>query len=252
MICILPVFKAQNEETAILLSHPTGEIRGPAVALFRIHGLDDNRLQVQMFLDPLPCSCLVPDCVRGSFMGRMLRAVIVMIQVCQCQIGGRNESPYVCGGLFAKRGPIQGNCFPICFLQVGCILICSPPEVVMQDGAEAVLAIFKVLLGIQDMEMPEVGNRRGRQDETICVLPAFKTQNEETAIPLSHPTGKIQGPDVAFFGIHGLDDNRLQVQVCDNPLPSPAQAGRGGEGCPGLLVHGRNPPFCVRCWIDLI
>jgi len=83
----------------------------------------------------------------------------------------------------------------------------------MQDEAEAMLAILNVFLGIQDMEMPKVSNLSGRQDDIICILLLFKTQNDETTILLSHPTGKIKGPTIAFFSIHGLDENRLQIPV---------------------------------------
>jgi len=83
----------------------------------------------------------------------------------------------------------------------------------MQDKAEAVLAILNVLLGIQDMELPELINQFGGHDERMGILPMFKAQNQETAILLRHPTGKIQGPAVAFFPVHGLDENRLQIQT---------------------------------------
>ena len=91
------------------------------------------------------------------------------------------DVPYIIWGNSAKCGPIQAKRFHICRMQVGRILVSSYLKVgeVMQDGAEAVLAILNVLLGIQDMEMPKVINYPGRHDS---VLRIFKTQNEKTAI----------------------------------------------------------------------
>ena len=97
----------------------------------------------------------------------------------------------------------------------------------MQYGAETLLAILNILLGIEDVEMPKVIHQARGHD---WIRGVFKTQNEEAAILLSHPTGKIKRPAVAFFGIHGLDENWLQVQVRKDPLPFPAQAGCVREG----------------------
>lgn len=101
----------------------------------------------------------------------------------------------------------------------------------MEHGAEAVVAILNVLLGIKDVEMPEVVNKAGGHDWNRRV---FKAQNEEAAILLSHLPGKIQCPAVAFFGIHGFDEDWLQIQVRKNPLPSLAQAGCVREGLRSL------------------
>lgn len=140
--------------------------------------------------------------------------------------------PQVSGGGGAERGLVQRQCFQPRLPQVGGVFFSPHPEIgeVMKHGAETVLAILTVLLGIQDVEMPEVVHQAGGHNRILGVL---KAQNQETAILPGHPTGKVQRPAVAFFSVHGLDEDGLQVQVRQDPLPSVPQAGRAPEGCRG-------------------
>ena len=136
------------------------------------------------------------------------------------------------GGGGAERGLVQRQCFQPCFPQIGGVFFSPHPEIgeVMEHGAEAALAIFTVLLGIQDVEMPEVVHQAGGHNRILGVL---KAQNQEPAILPRHARGKVQRPAVAFFGVHGLDEDGLQIQVRQDPLPSLLHAGRAREGCPG-------------------
>jgi len=84
----------------------------------------------------------------------------------------------------------------------------------VDEEAEDPLAILGVLLGIEDVLMPELIDRLAGYDRTVRV-PEFEDEKLLVA-PLGF-IGLFERPSSAFFPVHDLDLDGIEIEGLDGP-----------------------------------